>query len=356
MRIGYDVDVYESESVAGGVLAYGIPEYRLPMDVLQHEIDLIKKEGVNLHLQTEVGRDIDFNDLRDASDALFVATGTQFPQRIDIPGENLPGVIHGINFLKAVNLNQNIEIGERVLVIGGGNTAIDSARVALRLGAKSVTILYRRTQNMMPAYEAEVHEAMEEGVKIIELVQPVEFHGEKGRFARVECMRMELGEFDKSGRRKSVPVEGSNFSIEADTVIPAISQYADLPFISSRHISLTPWGTFTVDENMMTTMEGVFAGGDVVHGPDSVIQAIADGKKAAIAIDKYLGGQGVLNKGPEISINPVYDEDEIVELPRYPLDMLELEQRRNSFDEVVLGYHKLTAMAEAMRCLHCERR
>ena len=356
-RIGYDIDVYESESVAGGVLAYGIPEYRLPMDVLQHEIDLVKKEGVDIHLETMVGRDVSFETLQATSDALFVATGTQFPQRIDIPGESLPGVVHGINFLKAVNLRKYVEMGERVIMIGGGNTAVDSARVALRLGAKSVTILYRRTRNMMPAYESEIHEAIEEGVEIIELVQPVEFHAEKGRVARVECARMELGEFDRNGRRKSVPVEGSNFFIEADTVIPAISQYADFPFIPTENVGLTPWGTFTVDpETMMTTLEGVFAGGDVVHGPDSVIRAIADGKKAAVAIDKYLGGRGALNKGPEIKITPVYDDDEIVELPRYPLDMLELEQRKNSFDEVVLGYHKLTAMAEAMRCLHCERR
>jgi len=356
-RIGYDVDVYESESVAGGVLAYGIPEYRLPMDVLQHEVELVKKEGVNIHLETEVGKDIEFNTLKATSDALFVATGTQFPQRVDIPGENLPGVIHGINFLKAVNLQKHVELGEQVVVVGGGNTAVDSARVALRMGAKKVTILYRRTRNMMPAYETETREAIEEGVEIIDLVQPVEFHAEKGRVARVECVRMELGEFDRNGRRKSVPIEGSGFSIEADTVIPAVSQYADLPFIPAENIGLTPWGTFTVDDDsMMTTMDGVFAGGDVVRGPDSVIQAIADGKKAAVAIDKYLGGRGALNKGPEIKIDPVYDDDEIVELPRYPLDMLEMEKRKESFDEVVLGYHKLTAMAEAMRCLHCERR
>lgn len=210
---------------------------------------------------------------------------------------------------------------------------------------------------MMPAYETEVHEALEEGIELMELSQPIEFHAEKGKVARVECLRMELGEFDSSGRRRSVPIEGSNFFLEADTVIPAISQYADLPFIPGENIGLTPWGTFTVDEvSMMTTMDGVFAGGDVVHGPDSVIRAIADGKKAAVAIDRHLGGSGILNKGAEIKFEPVYDEDEIVELPRYPLDMLDLEKRKETFDEVVLGYHKLTAMAEAMRCLHCERR
>ena len=358
VRIGYDVDVYETESVAGGVLAYGIPEYRLPMDVLQHEIGLIEQEGVNIHLNTNIGEKLTFNDLKDDSDALFVATGTQIPQRIDIPGEDLKGVIHGIDFLKMVNLGRPVDIGEKVVIVGGGNTAIDSARTAVRLGAKKVTILYRRTQSMMPAYEIEVHEAFEEGVELQKLTQPIRFLDDgQGRVAGVECKRMELGEFDSSGRRKSVPSDEENFLVEADTVIPAISQYADLPFIPAKDIGRTRWGTFTVNpDTMMTTMEGVFAGGDIVRGPDTVIQAIADGKKAAISIDKYLGGRGKLNKGEKINFTLKFEDDEVAELPRYPLDMLELDKRKDSFDEVVLGYHKLTAMAEAMRCLHCERR
>ncbi len=357
-RIGYEVDIYEAENVAGGVLAFGIPEYRLPKNVLQREIDLVLREGVRIHLNTTVGKDISFEELRKNSDTLFIATGTQLPMRVNIEGEDLPGVIHGLTFLKAVNLDKKVEIGDKVVVIGGGNTAIDSARTALRLGAKKVTILYRRTKGMMPAYEPEVKEAVEEGVEILELTQPVRFNaGEDGKVASIECIRMQLGEFDADGRRKSVPVEGSNFTIEADTVIPAVSQSADLPFIPPEHIGLTPWGTFTVDdETMMTKTPGIFAGGDVVWGPDTVIQAIADGKKAAIGIDKYLGGRGVLNKGPEIKINPVYDDDEVVELGRYPLDILDLNKRKETFEEVVLGYHKLTAVAESMRCLHCERR
>ncbi len=358
VRIGYDVDVYEAESMAGGVLAYGIPEYRLPMDVLQHEISLIEREGVSIHLNTLVGRDISFEALREKSDAIYVAVGTSFPQRIGIPGEDLEGVHHGVDFLKKANFGQDPDIGQRAAVIGGGNTAIDSARTALRLGAASVTILYRRTVDAMPAYESERREAQEEGVAILPLVQPLRFIGdESGRVRQVECVRMRLAEFDSGGRRRSVPVEGSNFLLDVDTVIPAVSQYADLPFIPVESVGRTAWGTFTVeDETMMTTMPGVFAGGDVVHGPDSVIQAIADGTKAAVAIDRYLGGPGILNKGPEIAINAKYDDDEVTELPRYPLDMLNLEKRRASFDEVVRGYHKLTAMAEAMRCLHCERR
>ena len=357
VRIGYDVDIYESEKVAGGVLAYGIPEYRLPKDVLQHEIDLVKKEGVNIHLNTKVGKDVDFDEIHTNSDAMFIATGTPLPQKIGVPGENLSGVMHGISFLKKVNLGEQVNVGEKVVVIGGGNTAIDSARTALRLGAKKVTLVYRRTQNMMTAFENEIHEAFEEGVEIMELTQPTSFLGKGGKLARVECMKMSLGEFDSSGRRVSVPVENSTFFLEADTVIPAISQQSDLPFIPAKSIDRTPWGTFTVDtETLMTSMPGIFAGGDVVTGPDNAIHAIAVGKRAAVAIDKYLGGRGVLNKGHQIEINPKYDDDEVVELPRYPLDMLDIEKRKETFDEVVLGYHKLTAMAEAMRCLHCERR
>ena len=357
-RIGYDIDVYESEGVAGGVLAFGIPDYRLPADVLSHEIGLIKKEGVNIHLNMTVGRDISFETLRRESDAIFVSTGAEYPVLANIEGENLEGVVHGITFLKMVSLQQDMTLGDHVVVIGGGNTAVDSARTALRLGAKKVTLLYRRTRKMMPAYENEVDEALHEGVELVELTQPVRFIADDhGRICKIECVKMSLGEFDSGGRRKSVVIAGSEFTIDVDCAIPAISQYADLPFIEAENIGLTRWGTFKVNEDtMMTTMKGVFAGGDVVRGPDTVIQAIADGKKAAIAIDRFLGGRGVLNKGPEIKVNPVADDDEVVELGRYPLDMLELERRRDSFEEVVLGYHKLTAMAESMRCLHCERR
>ena len=357
-RLGYDIDVFEAEKVAGGVLAFGIPEYRLPMDVLQHEIKLIEQAGVNIHLNTTVGKDIAFQSLKENYDAVYLANGTQMPQRVGIEGEQLPGVMHGITFLRKVNLGEDTEIGGTVAVIGGGNTAIDSARTALRCGAKKVIILYRRTKDIMPASEMEIHEAEEEGIEIMELTAPVRFiAGESGHVARVECQRMKLGIFDDSARRKSAPIKESTFFIEVDTVIPAISQYADLPFIPKENIGLTPWGTFEINKDtMMTTMNGVFAGGDVVRGPDTVIRAIADGKQAAISIDKHLGGQGILNKGVEISVPDVYDEDEVVALNRYPLDMLDVEKRVDNFDEVVLGYHKLTAIAESMRCLHCERR
>ena len=358
-RIGYDVDVFESNSVAGGVLAYGIPEYRLPKDVLAHEVKLIEQTGVKIHLNTEVGKDVKFKELKGQYDAIYVATGTQMPQKINVEGENLPGVLHGIEFLKKANFHDYIQMGKHVAVIGGGNTAIDSARTALRLGAEKVTILYRRTIDMMPAYEQEVLEAMEEGVEIIELVAPVRIaSGKDGHVSKVICSKMRLTEFDTSGRRKSVKIPGSEFEMSFDMVIPAVSQYADFPFIGKDEIGVTPWGTFILQgDTQMTTMEGVFAGGDVTRGPDTVIQAIADGKQAAISIDKYLGGKGRLNKGEHIDIPQITDDvDEIVAHERFPLDIMDADKRKESFDEVIKGYHKLNAMAEAMRCLHCERR
>ncbi len=358
VRIGYEVDVYESQDVAGGVLAFGIPEYRLPKEVLAHEIALIEKAGVRIHLNAEIGKEMKFKTLKSQVDAVYVTTGALIPQQIDIPGETLTGVYPGIDFLKQVNFHQPVMLGKTVAVIGGGNTAIDSARTAVRLGAEHVMVLYRRNMAAMPAYLSEIEEALLEGVEIVELVAPVRFlSNKKGHIDQIECVRMHLADFDKSGRRKSVPIDGSNFFIPVDAVIPAVSQHADLPFIKKEEIGLTNWGTFVVDsDSLMTTMAGVFAGGDVARGPDTVIQAIADGKQAAISIDKFLGGSGQLNKGAPIEIPVMADDDEVVALKRFPLDMLRVEQRKGSFDEVILGYHKLTAMAEAMRCLHCDRR
>ena len=358
VNIGYDVDVYESEPKAGGVLAYGIPEYRLPKDILQHEISLIEEQGVNVILNTEIGKDISFKQLREDYQAIYISTGTQFPQKINIKGENLNGVIHGITFLKQIHFEPNFRLSGTVAVIGGGNTAIDSARTALRIGAEKVIVVYRRTIDQMPAYYEEIIEAVEEGIEIMELVAPIQFVDDgNGRVKSIECIKMELSDFDSTGRRKSVEVKGSNFMLDIDYVIPAVSQYADLPFIGKNEIGQTKWGTFVTNpENMMTTMEGVFAGGDIVRGPEDVINAIADGKKAATSIDLYLGGNGLLNKGQKIDIPSVYDEDEIVYHKQFEKDMLPPNQRKKTFEEVVLGFHKLNAIAESMRCLHCERR
>ncbi len=358
-RIGYEVDVYESEPVAGGVLAYGIPEYRLPTQVLEREIDHMRLSGFNIHLNTTVGEDVSFEQLRHEADAVYVSTGTQLPQRMSIPGEDLEGVLPGIEFLKNVKLYNSVDLtGKTVAVIGGGNTAIDSARTALRLGAKKVMLLYRRTRDAMPAYDIEVEEALEEGVELIELVTPIKIiPNAQGHVSKIECVRRKMSNFDTSGRRNTAHIEGSNFLIDVDVIIPAVSQYADLPFVKKTDIGVTPWGTFITDpQTLMTTMEGVFAGGDVARGPDEVIRAIADGKHAAISIDLYLGGTGKLNKGRVIDIPVQEDDDEVLLHNRFPQDILPASLRSKNFDEVLLGYHKLNAIAESMRCLHCDRR
>ncbi|MCR4436112.1 MAG: NADH-quinone oxidoreductase subunit NuoF [Clostridiales bacterium] len=355
-RLGYDVDVYEAQSVAGGVLAFGIPEYRLPKNVLQHEIKLIEKAGVKIHLNTEVGKDIPFSQLQDKYQAIYIATGTQFSNRINIPGEEMRGVYYGLDFLRDINLGRDVRVEGTVAVIGGGNTAVDAARTAVRLGAGRVVILYRRLVEDMPADPREVRDALEEGIEIMPLVAPIRFIGED-RVRAVECVKMELKGFDDSGRRKPEVAAGSEFVLDVDMVIPAVSQYSDLPFINKDEVEVTQWGTFVTDrDTMMTGIKGVFAGGDVVRGSDTVITAIADGKNAAKAIDRYLGGKGVLNTGEAIDIPKASDEKEITEHERFPMKYLDPDVRKKCFDEVAVGFHKLNAMAEAMRCLRCDRR
>ncbi|MCR4435495.1 MAG: NADH-quinone oxidoreductase subunit NuoF [Clostridiales bacterium] len=355
-RLGYDVEVYEAHQVAGGVLAFGIPEFRLPKDILQHEIKLIERVGVKIHLNTEVGTDITFYQLRNKHAAIYIATGTQFPHKINIPGEELKEVYYGMDFLRYVSLGKKPKVTGTVAVIGGGNTAVDAARTALRLGAKKVYILYRRLIEDMPADARDVREAIEEGIEILPLVTPLRFLG-KDRVTGVECIRMEFGEFDSTGRRKPKPIHGTEFTIKVDAVIPAISLYSDLPFINKNEVEVTQWGTFVADnDTLMTKMKGVFAGGDVIRGSDVVISAIADGKKAAKSIDKYLGGNGILNTGEDIEIPEPSDEREVMEHERFPMRYLDPETRKSSFDEVAVGFYKLNAVEEAMRCLRCDRR
>jgi NADH-quinone oxidoreductase subunit F len=210
----------------------------------------------------------------------------------------------------------------------------------------------------MPAYDIEIEEALEEGVELVELVTPVRIiPDQNGHVTAIECVRRKMSNFDNTGRRNTSHVEGSNFLIDVDVVIPAVSQYADLPFIRKTDIGVTPWGTFITDpQTLMTTMQGVFAGGDVARGPDEVIRAIADGKRAAVAIDLFCGGTGKLNKGRAIDIPVSVDDDEVLLHNRFPQDMLPVATRTKGFDEVLLGYHKLNAIAESMRCLHCDRR
>lgn len=356
-KLGYDVTVYEAQSVVGGMLAVGIPEYRLPKNTLDKEIQTIRQTGVSILTNTEVGKDIEFDELAKRHDAVYAAAGTQISRRIGIKGEDMKGVYHGIDFLKDVNLGKLNKVEGKVAIIGGGNTAIDASRTALRLGADEVHILYRRTTDDMPADDREIRDAIEEGIKIHTLVAPLEFTG-KNKVENIKCARMELKGFDRSGRKRPTIIEGSEFDFAVDMIIPAISQEVDLPFVGGgSQIKITNWGTVDVDaDTMMTNREGVFAGGDNVRGADVVITAIADGKKAAGHIDRYLGGKGILNKGEKIEIPVAKDDEEIIEHERFEMKYLSPEERCGNCREVALGFHRLNAYAEAMRCLRCDKR
>lgn len=355
-QTGYEVTIYEALNQAGGILRFGIPEYRLPKEMLQREINVLKQSGVNILLNTEIGKDLSFESLRTNNDAVYIATGTHFSNTIGIAGESLKGVYHGLDFLKDVAMGKEVQVGQRVAVIGGGSTAMDAARTAIRLGAKEVHVLYRRQLKDMPADQREIDEGLEEGIELHTLVTPIAIEGED-QVSGLKLIHLSQGAFDASGRRRPVKDFGTEFMMAVDMVIPAVSQHGDLPFIDKDDLEMTPWGTFVVDATSgMTKLPGVFAGGDIVRGPDTAIWAIADGKKAAVRIDIYLGGTGDLNKGETIDIPLARDEDSPDEHKRFERRMLAPRDRCDNFNEVSKGYHKLNAMAEAMRCLRCDRR
>ncbi len=356
-RMGYKPVVFEAEKVPGGMLATCIPPYRLPRQVLMGEIDMIRATGVDIRLNTRVGKDISFDDIRKQFDAVFMAVGADKGWTLEIPGENLDGVYDSITFLKDVNLDQNqITVGERVAVVGGGNAAIDAARTALRVGAKKVTVLYRRLKDDMPAAPEEIHEAEMEGVEFRYLAVPVEVMGDGGKVKGVRCQLLELAEFDNSGRRKPKPIVDSFFDLPVDTVITAISQEPTLDFLADDSVKIKRGGTVGIDETTMQTgAEDVFAGGDVVRGPWTVISAVGDGIRAAVSIDRFLGGSGELASDAEnIEIPPApEDVDDIVETPRVCSNFLEVDQRIG-MAEVDLGFNREQALREALRCLRCD--
>jgi len=329
----------------------GIPDYRLPPDVLDREIERILEAGVELKLNHKVDNLQSLFD--EGYEAVFVGVGAHSSYKLNVPGEDLPGVYHGIDFLRDVNLGKKVEIGKRVVVVGGGNTAIDAARTALRLGAEDVRIIYRRTRADMPAFPEEIEEALEEGVIINFLVTPVKVLGDT-EVAGVECIRMETKGFDKGGRRRPVPVEGSNFVIEADTLVPCIGQGLTEGLDAQQEL-FNKWGFVQVDpRTMKTSIPGVFSGGDAVN-PATVVEAVAHGKIAAIEIDKYFGYDGKL-PFPEREVVPTsYDEEAyLVTLPRQKPTLLPLEERKG-FVEVNKGLTLEQAVEEAKRCLHCDR-
>ena len=359
---GHRVVVFESLPVLGGMLAVGIPDYRLPPDVLKRDIDAIRALGVELKTGAAVGSGVPAAQIAKDFDAVFVSTGAHESRKLDIPGEDSRGVMHGVDFLRQVALGERTEIGQRVAIVGGGNTAIDAARTALRVGATQVTILYRRTRAEMPAASEEIEAALAEGIAIEYLAAPVKVLAEAGRVSGVECVRMRLGEPDQSGRRSPVAIPGSEFRVAADTLIPAVSQAADRRLAELLDLKTSKWGTIAADDlTMATSRPGVFAGGDVVAGPSSVIEAIAHGKRAARAIDNHLAGRSLAEgiKSPTARPNPL-SEKELQDLRRKggragrvsPAE-LEARQRTSGFDEVELPYTSEQAQAEARRCLNC---
>jgi heterodisulfide reductase subunit A len=361
--MGHRVTIFEALPVSGGMMRVGIPAYRLPRDVLQREIDDILALGVELRLNTAIS---DINGLFDQGyEALFLAIGAHEPQLLRIPGEDAAGVFHGIDFLRDVNLGREVKLGQKVVVVWGGNTAVDAARCALRLGAEEVVLAYRRSRDEMPANSWEVEEAEREGITLQLLTQPIEVLSENGRVRGIRCVRMRLGRPDDSGRRRPIPVEGSGFVIEADALIAAVAQAPETSFLKPDHgLEVTPWGTFVVNpQTLETNRPGVFAGGDSARGPGALIQAIADGRRAALSIDRTLRGEPLLTPR-ELQPLPTVrlTDQEIAELvraaevnagPREVMPTEPVKERIRDFREVELGLTEEQACAEALRCLRC---
>jgi heterodisulfide reductase subunit A-like polyferredoxin len=352
IREGYPVTVFEAMPQTGGLLRYGIPEYRLPNDVLDYEVNYIEELGVEIKPNTPV------KDLSQVFDqgygAIFLGTGAWTSQRMGIPGEETPGVLHALDFLRRVNAGEKVELGNRVAVIGGGNAAIDAARVAWRLGAEDVTLVYRRSRAEMPAQDVEIEEAEKEGIKLHILAAPTRIHANDGKLASMECIKMELGAPDASGRRRPVPVEGSEFNMDVDNVIIAIGQAVDKE-AHTAELGFTDWGTLSADQvSLETNIAGVFAGGDAVSGPAGVIEAIAAGKEAAISIDRYLRGLDPKEGRPPTPQRVEHISKEGVEKRQRPaMPLLSVVERRGNFAEVDLGLSEDAVLGESTRCLNC---
>lgn len=356
---GHAVTIFEKMPEAGGWLRYGIPEYRLPKKDLQKEIDIILNMGVEIHYNSECGRDTSLDELQKEYDAVFLGIGAQNGSRMNIPGEDLHGVMQAVDFLKDANMGKVTSLSGKVYVIGGGNSAIDAARMALRLGADDVALVYRRSEAEMPANDEEIHDAKEEGVRLMELTNPVSIEGD-GKVTAVTLTRMELGEPDSSGRRRPHPVDGSEFTENVDYVIEAVGQRIDADYIKG--IDVSSRGTIEAHNDFFTTTrEGVFAGGDAVAGPWIVIGAVAHGRKAAHAIDLYLNGEELRPENRlgfhirkedfgEISREEFADKERI---PREHVQKLSPEERRHTFKEVETGFTEEDLLKEAARCMEC---
>lgn len=352
--LGHQVVIYEAFSEPGGMLRVGIPEYRLPRKILDQEIEEIKRVGVEIKTNTKV-ESID-ELFKQGFDAVTLAIGAQQDIKLGVQGENNPGVIGGVSFLRDINLGREIKVGKKVAVIGGGNVALDSARTSIRLGAEEVTILYRRTNVEMPAIAEEVEETLREGVDIDFLVAPNKI--EKGNgVINLECFRMELSKPDSSNRRRSFPIQGSEFVREFDTIIVAIGQTPET--CEGFGLPQNPENISKPIDTVTTSRKGVFACGDLVTGPSSVVNAITMGRKCAQSIDSFLGSEGVIEgRLFESEHHRPYlgREDGFAEWKRVTVRSLSVEERKHSFREVIQGYTQEDAVKEANRCLRCDLR
>ena len=349
VKLGHKVTVFESLAEPGGMMRVGIPEYRLPRNTLSDEIREIERAGVEIKLNSRV-QSLD-SLFKQGYQAIFLSIGAHKEMKLGIEGEELPGVIGCVEFLRRFNLGEQVKVGNKVGVIGGGNVAIDSARAALRLGAKTVTIFYRRTKNEMPAQQEEVEQALEEGVEIIFLVAPSKICRENGNL-KLELIRMELGEPDSSGRRRPVPIKGSEFTASIDTLVAAIGEQPDVP--EGFQVEVGRGNIVKANTDLSTSREGVFAGGDCQTGPALVIDAIAAGRKAAQSIDHYLGGKGDITE----RLVPVEEATEwLEEVPAgerlATISYLTPQTRIEGLSEIEQGMTWETAVAEARRCLQC---
>lgn len=357
LRLGHGAVLFDAHPQAGGMLRYGIPAFRLPRHVLDSEISAIRDLGAEFRLNQRLGRDFTLTDLRRDFDAVFLALGAQNSRGLDCPGEEL--ALPALDFLEQLTDGPSPVVGDEVIVVGGGNTAMDASRCAVRLGAKAVRVLYRRTRREMPCLMEEVEAAEAEGVRVEFLVAPVRLERQDGKLV-LTCQRMELGAPDASGRARPVPVAGSDFTVSATCVIAAIGQSVDLS-LRSAELGFSKWGIAADAATLATNLPGVFAGGDAVTGPDLAVRAVAAGKLAAASMDQFLTGKKVVG-APEL-INVLMgklSEDELALMlrgidqgPRAVMPHLAMDKRRNTFQEVELGFSPEAAAQEARRCIGC---
>ncbi len=353
---GYSATIFEKETEPGGVLRYGIPEYRLPRAVLGRDIEYIKRCGVEIRCSVSLGKDFTLESLREEGfEAVFLGVGCAAGAKLGIASEEAHGVVQGIELLNSAAKGEKVPTGKKAVVIGGGNVAIDASRTLIRLGVQEVRILYRRSRDEMPAYYEEIEAAIEEGVGIQFLTAPVEVLVSNGRVSGIRCVQMELGEPDSSGRRRPVPVEGSEFDVDADVIVPAIGQVVAPELLDSlTGIDRTRGNRVAVDPITFATSEkGVFAAGDLVTGPKTVIEAIAGGKEAAESIRRFLEGEH-LQEGRDVERHIAEpDTSRVMPLPRQRKGAIPPEERRRSFGEAYVGFDEEALKAETERCLDC---